>query len=150
MLAKYDYDIKVSGRISIPDGQIVLACFRSGERRKSTPARRTKTAAPLKPKSLLFDREHVFYDKHVCFTGRFQKLKRNDLAQLVVDVGGHFDANLSYETLYLVVADSNWRKIGTPSESRKIQAVRELQGSGPEFDDAFGIGFPAQLSEGMR
>ena len=72
----------------------------------------------------------VFYDKDGCITSGVQRLKGNELAQLVVEVGGHLDANGSYETLYLVVADSDWRKIGTPSESRKIQAVRELQGSG--------------------
>ena len=131
MLAQYDYDIQgFLDEYQYRMGKLFSHAFGVAKGGKSTPARRTKTAAPLKPKSLLFDREHVFYDKHVCFTGRFQKLKRNDLAQLVVDVGGHFDANLSYETLYLVVADSDWRKIGTPSESRKIQAVRELQGSG--------------------
>lgn len=59
-----------------------------------------------------------------------KSMKRQEAAQLVVNIGGFFDPQLAYETTYLVVADTDWKKIGTPSESRKMEAVREMLGSG--------------------
>lgn len=130
MLKQYDYDIAgFLEQYQYQMGKLFSHPFGVAKGGKKAPAKK-KAAPALKPKSLLFDKEHVFYGKHVCFTGRLQKLKRNDAAQLVIDAGGHFDSQLSYETTYLVVSDSDWRKIGTPGESSKIQAVRELQGSG--------------------
>lgn len=95
---------------------------------KPTPQRKKATA--LKPRSTNFDSAHPFYRKHVCFTGRMKQLKRQEAAQYVVDVGGYFDPQLTYTTTYLVISDNEWSKIGTASESRKIEQVRELLGTG--------------------
>ncbi|APZ49499.1 hypothetical protein BW721_07330 [Jeotgalibaca sp. PTS2502] len=84
----------------------------------------------IQPTSQSFDPSHPFYKKHVCFTGRLKGIKRDDAAQIVANAGGYFDSQLSYETTYVVVAMSDWQKIGTALESRKIQMVRELQGQG--------------------
>lgn len=129
MLRPYDYEI---------DGFLEEHQYRMGKlfshkfgalksAGKSTAKRKT---APLKPRTTAFDPKHPFYKKHVCFTGRLKQLKRTEAAQFVVDAGGYFDPQLAYETTYLVVADSDWKKIGTPSESSKLTKVRELQGSG--------------------
>lgn len=96
----------------------------------STAKSKSKHTTELKARTTDFDPAHPFYKKHVCFTGRLKGMKRNDAAQIVVDAGGHFDSQLTYETTYVVVSNSDWQKIGTPSESRKIQQVRELQGNG--------------------
>lgn len=125
LLRPYDYEI--AGFLEEHQYQLgQLFSHRFGPL-KRTPA---KKAATLKPRTVAFDPNHPFYQKHVCFTGRLSRLKRQEAAQLVLDAGGYFDTQLAYETTYLVVSDRDWEKIGTAAESRKIEQVRELQGMG--------------------
>lgn len=129
MLRPYDYELE--GFLEEHQYQMgKLFSHKFGSLKASSSPTAKRKPAVIKPRTTSFDPEHPFYKKHVCFTGRLKQLKRNDAAQLVVDAGGYFDAQLAYETTYLVVSDSDWKKIGTPGESRKIEQVRQLQGSG--------------------
>lgn len=129
LLRPYDYEIE--GFLEEHDYQMgQLFSHKFGLKKEKKKTFSTKKSTIFTPNSLTFDPTHPFYKKHVSFTGRMKKIKRNDAAQMVVNVGGVFDSQLSYETTYLVVSESDWKKIGTPSESRKIMQVRELQGSG--------------------
>lgn len=128
LLRPYDYEI--SGFLEEHQyqmGQLFSHRFGPIKRTAKTAAHK---ASALKPRTDAFDPSHPFYKQHVCFTGRLSQFKRQDAAQLVVDAGGYFDTNLAYETTYLVVSNGDWAKIGTPSESRKIEQARELQGMG--------------------
>lgn len=126
----YPYNYEIDGFLEEHHYQMgKLFSHRFGpikSQRKTTP----KSPATLRPKSMFFDTHHPFYKKHVCFTGRLSQFKRQEAAQLVVDAGGYFDPQLTYETTYLVVSNNDWTKIGTASESRKIEQARELQGMG--------------------
>lgn len=125
------YDNEIEGFLEEHQYQMgQLFSHRFGLKKASKSSIPSKKPVLLTPSSSDFDPAHPFYKKHVSFTGRLKQLKRNDAAQMVLDAGGFFDSQLSYETTYLVVAESDWQKIGTPSESRKIIQVRELQGNG--------------------
>lgn len=129
LLRPYDYEIEgFLEEHGYQMGQLFSHKFGLKKGKKKSSA--VKKSTLLKPSSLAFDPTHPFYKKHVCFTGRMKKLKRNDAAQIVLNAGGFFDSQLSYETTYLVVSEADWKKIGTSSESRKIIQVRELQGNG--------------------
>ncbi|MGP6140151.1 MULTISPECIES: exonuclease domain-containing protein [unclassified Jeotgalibaca] len=128
LLRPYDYEIKgFLEEHNYQMGQLFSHRFGPIKNIKKPTA---KQSTILRPKSALFDITHPFYKKHVCFTGRLSQVKRQEAAQMVVDAGGYFDPQLAYETTYLVVSNSDWAKIGTASESRKIEQARELQGLG--------------------
>lgn len=125
------YDFEIAGFLEEHPYQMgKLFSRRFGLKQSRTTSRSNQKQTLLTPQVKEFDPHHPFYKKHVAFTGRMKQLKRNAAAQMVVDSGGCFDSQLAYETHYLVVADSDWKKIGTSSESRKITKVRELQGNG--------------------
>ncbi|MDE1549438.1 exonuclease domain-containing protein [Jeotgalibaca caeni] len=127
LLRPYDYEIEgFLEEHHYRMGKLFSHRFGSKKAAKSS----TKKTPAIKPQGVSFDPEHPFYRKHVCFTGRMKSMKRQEAAQLVVNIGGFFDPQLAYETTYLVIADTDWKKIGTPSESRKMEAVREMLGSG--------------------
>lgn len=124
------YDFEIDGFLEEHQyqmGQLFSHRFGPVRKTKKAPVRK---AIALKPALVAFDPNHPFYKQHVCFTGRLSKLKRQDAAQMVVNAGGYFDPRLAYETTYIVVANREWDKIGTPAESSKIEQVRELQGMG--------------------
>ena len=129
LLRPYDYEIEgFLNEYQYRMGQLFSHKFGlKNPKKKSTS---TKQSSILTASKSDFDPSHPFFKKHISFTGRMKQLKRNDAAQMVLNVGGYFDPQLSFETTYLVVSESDWQKIGTPSESRKIMQVRELQGSG--------------------
>lgn len=55
-----------------------------------------------------FDEEGPFYQRHVVFTGTLKKMPRSKAQQLVVDVGGILDNNITKHTNFLVLGSTDY------------------------------------------
>lgn len=57
-----------------------------------------------------FDEDNIFYGKHVCFTGTLQRYVRDVARQIVANIGGIPDKNVTKKTNFLVVGDTDYRE----------------------------------------
>lgn len=53
----------------------------------------------------LFDKDHLFYDKNCVFTGKLEQFTRSEAAQIVANIGGHCENNVTKNTNFLIVGD---------------------------------------------
>lgn len=54
------------------------------------------------------DENNFFFDKHVVFTGKLDKMARKDAMQLVVNAGGVLDKTVTKSTNYLVLGNNDY------------------------------------------
>ena len=73
-----------------------------------------------------FDETHIFYGKVCVFTGKLEYLKRADAAQLVVDVGGSCDNNVTAKTNYLILGDNDYCQSIKGGKSNKQKKAEKL------------------------
>ncbi len=57
------------------------------------------------------DKDGFFYDKHVVFTGKLEKMLRQDAMQLVVNLGGVLDNSVTKKTNYLILGNNDYNAI---------------------------------------
>lgn len=95
------------------------------------PRYRIPNYANFNPKNLIVtdntkkDPTNLLFGRHVCFTGALDKLGRKDAAQLVVNIGGVVDNNVTRKTNYLVLGDNShcyMIKDGKSSKQKKAEA----------------------------
>ena len=74
-----------------------------------------------------FDETHPLYKKHCVFTGVLEKMKRADAAQLVVNLGGICDNNVTKKTNFLILGNNDYCKSirdGKSSKQKKAEALK--------------------------
>lgn len=95
------------------------------------PRYRIPNYANFNPKTLIVtdntkqDPTNLLFGRHVCFTGALDKLGRKDAAQLVVNIGGIVDSNVTRKTNYLVLGDNShcyMIKDGKSSKQKKAES----------------------------
>jgi len=74
--------------------------------------------------SVVFE-DHIFYDKNCVFTGVLESLPRKDAAQLVVNIGGHCENNVTTHTNFLIIGSqhSPLIKDGKSSKMKKAEKL---------------------------
>lgn len=83
----------------------------------------------ITPKTDTFDETHPLYGKHCVFTGALEKMARVEAAQLVVDVGGICDNNVTKKTNFLILGNNDYCKTikdGKSSKQKKAEEYKEL------------------------
>lgn len=89
------------------------------------PQRSTKTGGrKIKSKDIVgdeskIDEDSYFYGKNVCFTGKFQFGERAKLWQLIADIGGIQQGDVTLTTDVLVVGQQDYRQVGESGLSGK-------------------------------
>ena len=73
-----------------------------------------------------FDEEHIFYDKNVVFTGKLEKMMRTEAAQIVVNIGGKCENNITKKTNYLVVGDMDYQNGMKGNKTSKLIKAEQL------------------------
>ena len=81
------------------------------------------------------DPEHPLYGMNVVFTGKLEKLKRDEARTMVISVGGFAPERLTTETDYLVVGNQDLRIVGEKGLSGKMK-------SAPKYKEK---GFPIEI-----
>lgn len=93
------------------------------------PDLRTITA-----ENTVFDETHPLFGKHCVFTGALQKMTRTDAAQLVVNVGGICDNNVTKKTNFLILGNNDYCKSITDGKSSKQKKAEEYKQNGLDIE----------------
>lgn len=69
-----------------------------------------------------FDETHPLFGKHCVFTGMLEKMTRSEAAQVVVDIGGICDNNVTKKTNFLILGNTDYRRTGGDKSSKHKKA----------------------------
>lgn len=74
-----------------------------------------------------FDETHPLYGKHCVFTGALDKMTRANAAQLVVNVGGICENNVTKKTNFLILGNNDYHKSIKDGKSSKQKKAEEYK-----------------------
>ena len=95
-------------------------------RRKSSRAKDlTKITAQIDPDEI--DTTHIFYGKSFCFTGRMDHMTKAVAAQIVANLGGTNQNNVTAKTDYLILGDQKHQKKQYGNKSKKHLKAEKMK-----------------------
>lgn len=80
-----------------------------------------------------FNTEHPLFEKYCVFTGTLDAMKRADAAQLVVNLGGYCENNVTKKTNYLILGNNDYCKSIKGGKSSKQRKAEDLILSGQDL-----------------
>lgn len=80
----------------------------------------------IKPETNDFDTDNPLYDKNCVFTGKLERFVRKDAAQIVVNLGGHCENNVTKKTNFLIVGDFDYCNSVKEGKSSKLRKAEQL------------------------
>lgn len=80
------------------------------------------------------DANNFFFEKEVCITGKCSYGVRDDLFQLIADIGGYPANNVTKTTDVLVVGQQDYRVVGEEGISSKQRKAMKLKDSGQDIE----------------
>ena len=102
------------------------------------------------PTTVWIDEDGFFYDKHVVFTGKLEKMVRKDAMQLVVNLGGILDNSVCKQTNYLILGNNDYNPILRGEKSSKHKKAEKLKLSGQDIEIIDEFTFYDILSEQLE
>ena len=81
----------------------------------------------IKPTEAVIDEDGFFYNRHVVFTGKLEKMLRKDAMQIVVNLGGVLDKGVTKQTNYLILGDNDYNAILKGEKSSKHKKAEKLK-----------------------
>lgn len=88
----------------------------------------------IKPTEVVIDEDSFFYNRHVVFTGKLEKMIRKDAMQIVVNLGGVLDAGVNKHTNYLILGDNDYNAILKSEKSLKHKKAEKLKLEGQDIE----------------
>lgn len=88
----------------------------------------------IKPTEVVIDEDGFFYNRHVVFTGKLEKMLRKDAMQLVVNLGGILDNSVNKQTNYLILGDNDYNAILKGEKSSKHKKAEKLKLEGQDIE----------------
>lgn len=85
------------------------------------------------PENVEIDEDNFFYQKHVVFTGKLERMLRKDAMQLVVNLGGVLDNSVNKQTNYLILGNNDYNAILKGEKSSKHKKAEKLQLEGQDI-----------------
>ena len=85
------------------------------------------------PENVEIDEDNFFYQKHVVFTGKLERMLRKDAMQLVVNLGGILDNSVNKQTNYLILGNNDYNAILKGEKSSKHKKAEKLQLEGQDI-----------------
>lgn len=80
-----------------------------------------------------FDVDNLFYDKYVAITGTLEKMLRKEAMQIIVDLGGHVEDNVTQKTNYLILGNNDYNPILRGKKSSKLIKAKNLKLEGKDI-----------------
>lgn len=87
--------------------------------------RTLKTAKDFVPSTDTINEDNPLFEKLVCFTGTLDNLVRDDAKQLVVDLGGKPQNDITLKTNFLVLGDISYSNNVKGNETSKMKKARQ-------------------------
>lgn len=81
-----------------------------------------------------FDENHPFFQKEFVFTGKLEKMLRKDAIQIVVNLGGKCNSNVTKNTNYLVLGNNDYCRLIKDGKSSKQKKYEELKRKGYDIE----------------
>ncbi|MFW0894026.1 exonuclease domain-containing protein [Gardnerella sp. Marseille-Q9181] len=88
----------------------------------------------IKPDEVVVDKDGFFYNRHVVFTGKLEKMLRKDAQQIVVNLGGVLDNSVTKQTNYLILGDNDYNAILKGEKSSKHKKAEKLKLEGQDIE----------------
>lgn len=88
----------------------------------------------IKPTEVVIDEDSFFYNRHVVFTGKLEKMLRKDAMQVVVNLGGVLDKGVTKQTNYLILGDNDYNAILKGEKSSKYKKAEKLKLEGQDIE----------------
>lgn len=88
----------------------------------------------IKPTEVVIDEDGFFYNRHVVFTGKLEKMLRKDAMQIVVNLGGVLDNSVNKQTNYLILGDNDYNAILKGEKSSKHKKAEKLKLEGQDIE----------------
>lgn len=80
-----------------------------------------------------FDVDNLFYDKYVAITGTLEKMLRKEAMQIIVDLGGYVEDNVTQKTNYLILGNNDYNPILRGKKSSKLIKAENLRLQGKDI-----------------
>lgn len=81
-----------------------------------------------------FDEDNAFFDKYVAITGTLEKMLRKEAMQLIVDLGGHCEDNVTSKTNYLILGNNDYNPILRGKKSSKLIKAEKYKIEGNDIE----------------
>lgn len=88
----------------------------------------------IKPSEVEIDEDNFFYNRHVVFTGKLEKMIREDAMQIIVNLGGVLDRSVTKSTNYLILGNNDYNAILKGEKSSKHKKAEELKLKGQDIE----------------
>lgn len=98
---------------------------------KSRPQLKAKD---ITASNLNFDEDHMLFNKVCVFTGALEIMTRKDAMQIVANFGGINADNVTRETNYLILGDSNYCSFLKDGKSSKHKKAEKLKLAGQDIE----------------
>ena len=95
------------------------------------------------------DKTNPFYNKNVSFTGRMEFLTKREAAQIVANLGGKTQNNVTRSTNFLVLGDLEYQQKQYGDKSSKHRKAEQLQKDGFDIEIITEITFLEMIDEEM-
>ena len=98
-----------------------------------------KHSSAIKAKDIVttnteFDIDNLFYGKYVAITGTLEKLQRKEAMQIIVDLGGYCEDNVTKKTNYLILGNNDYNPILRGKKSSKLIKAEKLKLEGKDIE----------------
>lgn len=97
------------------------------------PNKRKIDIKNITPQSAEIDEDNFFYNRHVVFTGKLEKMVRKDAMQLIVNLGGILDSSVTKKTNYLILGNNDYNSILKGGKSLKHKKAEKLKLEGQDI-----------------
>lgn len=117
---------------------IALQKYENAEEFKNS-FKKHKNGISLRAKDIVsnnteFDVDNLFYDKYVAITGTLEKMLRKEAMQIIVDLGGHCEDNVTKKTNYLILGNNDYNPILRGKKSSKLIKAETLKLEGKDIE----------------
>lgn len=124
--------------LSIYENLKLLAIEKYGELDSFKDAFKKHSSA-IKAKDIVttnteFDIDNLFYGKYVAITGTLEKLQRKEAMQIIVDLGGYCEDNVTKKTNYLILGNNDYNPILRGKKSSKLIKAEKLKLEGKDIE----------------
>lgn len=79
------------------------------------------------------DTSHIFYGKNCVFTGRLEEMQRSEAKQIVTQIGGNCESNVTKNTNFIIVGDMDYKAGLEGYETAKLKKAKQLIEQGQEL-----------------
>lgn len=80
----------------------------------------------IQSKEIIFNEEHILFDKNCTFTGKLEKMDRKDAAQIVVDLGGKCLNSVTKQSNFLILGNFDYNATIKDGKSSKLKRAEQL------------------------